>query len=49
MANLLINNFITGHTETHKQPHNAFTVNDVQHVKSFIASCTEENALSQPG
>ena len=35
--------------ETHKQPHNAFTVKDVQHVKSFITSYTEENAISLPG
>ena len=34
---------------THRQPHNAISVNDVQHVKSFITNYAEENAISLPG
>ena len=50
MAKLLINKFYyRTHGNTHKQPHNAFTVKDVQHVKSFITSYAEENAISLPG
>ena len=37
------------HKNTHKQPHNAQSPDDVKHITSFIRNYAEEHAISLPG